>query len=105
MKENYKTINELPFDRTVLTEFLTNAQEGKLMENQLKIVMNEMLSTGKHPDEIIKEKGFDAPAIDDQEIEKLVQEVMKENPAIVEQYKGGKTTAMGFFVGAVMKKT
>jgi hypothetical protein len=39
-----------------LTEFLTKAQEGKLIENQLKVVMQEMLSTGKSVDEIIKEK-------------------------------------------------
>lgn len=105
MKENFKTINDLPFDKTKLTQFLTNAQEGKLMENQLKIVMNEMLTTGKNPAEIIKEKWFDAPAIDENEIEKLIQEVIAENPVIVEQYKGGKTTVIGFFVGAVMKKT
>jgi hypothetical protein len=35
---------------------LTSAQEGKLIENQLKVVMAEMLSTGKNPNEIIKEK-------------------------------------------------
>jgi len=56
MKENFKTIKELPFEQTKLTEFLTKAQEGSLMENQLKIVMDEMLKTGKNPEEIIKEK-------------------------------------------------
>ena len=56
MKENFKSINELLFDKTKLTEFLSKAQAGSLMENQLKVVMNEMLVTGKNPDEIIKEK-------------------------------------------------
>ena len=56
MKENFKTINQLPFEQTKLTEFLTKAEAGSLMENQLKIIMNEMLSTGKNPEEIIKEK-------------------------------------------------
>lgn len=56
MKENFKTINELPFDKTQLTEFLTKAQAGNLIENQLKVIMQEMLSTGKSADEIIKEK-------------------------------------------------
>ena len=67
--------------------------------------MQEMLSTWKNPEEIIKEKWFDAPAMDESEVEKIVQEVIKENPTIVEQYKGGKTTTIGFFVGQVMKKT
>ncbi len=105
MKENFKTINQLPFDKTKLTEFLTKTQAGSLMENQLKIIMNDMLTTGKNIDEIIKEKWFDAPAMDESEVEKIVQEVIKENPTIVEQYKWGKTTAIGFFVGQVMKKT
>jgi len=56
MKENFKTINQLPFDKTKLTEFLTKTQAGSLMENQLKIIMNDMLTTGKNIDEIIKEK-------------------------------------------------
>jgi aspartyl-tRNA(Asn)/glutamyl-tRNA(Gln) amidotransferase subunit B len=105
MKENFKTINELPFDQTILTEFLTRAQAGSLMENQLKIVMDEMLSTGKNLNEIIKAKWFDAPAMEEKEVEKIVQQILKENPSIVEQYKAGKTTTIGFFVGQVMKKT
>ncbi len=105
MKEHFKTINELPFNKTQLTNFLTSAQEAKLMENQLKIVINEMLSTGKDPEEIIKEKWFNTPAMDEKELEHIVQEVIKENPAIVEQYKWGKTTTIGFFVGQAMKKT
>jgi len=56
MKENFKTIKELPFDMTKLTEFLAKAQAGSLMENQLKIIMNEILITGKSADEIIKER-------------------------------------------------
>jgi len=75
------------------------------MENQLKIIMNDMLTTGKNIEEIIKEKWFDAPAMDESEIEKIIQEIINQNPSIVEQYKGGKTTAIGFFVGQVMKKT
>ena len=43
--------------------------------------------------------------MDESEIEKIIQEIINQNPSIVEQYKGGKTTAIGFFVGQVMKKT
>lgn len=105
MKENFKTINELPFDKTQLTEFLTKAQAGNLIENQLKVIMQEMLSTGKSADEIIKEKWFDAPAIDNNEIEVLAKQILEENPSIVEQYKWGKVTVIGFFIGLLMKKT
>ncbi|MDD3262732.1 MAG: Asp-tRNA(Asn)/Glu-tRNA(Gln) amidotransferase subunit GatB [Candidatus Absconditabacteria bacterium] len=104
-KENYKTITQLPFSKENLIEFLTKSQEGKLIENQLKDVLEEMLSTSKSCNEIIKEKGFDSPGLNENELENIIKSVLTENPTIVEQYKGGKTTTLGFFVGQVMKKT
>jgi Asp-tRNA(Asn)/Glu-tRNA(Gln) amidotransferase B subunit len=56
MKENFATIDTLKFSHGQFNEFLIKAKEGSLMENQLKIVMDEMLSTGKNIEEIIKEK-------------------------------------------------
>ena len=38
-------------------------------------------------------------------IEKAIAEALAENPKQVEQYRAGKTTLKGFFVGQVMKKT
>lgn len=104
-KENYKTTEELPFSKEIFVEFLTSAQEGKIQENQLKIIMEEMLLTGKSYNEIIKEKWFNTPWIDENELEKIIKWVLEENPTIVEQYKCGKTTTLWFFVGQVMKKT
>jgi aspartyl-tRNA(Asn)/glutamyl-tRNA(Gln) amidotransferase subunit B len=36
-------------------------------------------------------------------LEKIVDEVLAANPRQVEQFRGGKTTVMGFLVGQVMK--
>jgi aspartyl-tRNA(Asn)/glutamyl-tRNA(Gln) amidotransferase subunit B len=38
-------------------------------------------------------------------LEKIIDEVIAANPKEVEQYKGGKTKLLGFFVGKVMKQT
>ena len=38
-------------------------------------------------------------------IEKIIDEVIAANPKQVEQYRAGKTTVKGFFVGQVMKAT
>ncbi|HBB04503.1 TPA: hypothetical protein DCZ39_06530 [Patescibacteria group bacterium] len=43
--------------------------------------------------------------MDSNEIELLAKEVLTSNPAIVEQYKAGKTTTIGFFIGQLMKKS
>jgi aspartyl-tRNA(Asn)/glutamyl-tRNA(Gln) amidotransferase subunit B len=59
------------------------------------------------------ERGQDFPAIYEKEkpqqitdtaaIEKIIDEVIAANPKQVEQYRAGKTTVKGFFVGQVMK--
>jgi len=85
----------------MFTTFLTST----LPDSQLKLVMDEMLATGKDPDTIIKEKWFDAPAVDEGELENICKQVIEENVNIVEQYKKGKLTVMWFFVGQAMKKT
>jgi aspartyl-tRNA(Asn)/glutamyl-tRNA(Gln) amidotransferase subunit B len=80
-------------------------QEKKLLDNQLKIVFDDLLTTKKNLTDIIAEHGFDAPMTSNDELIAVVQEVLEANPTIVEQYRGGKETAIGFFVGQVMKKT
>ena len=59
------------------------------------------------------ERGQDFPAIYEKEkpqqitdtaaIEKMIDEILAANPKQVEQYRAGKTTVKGFFVGQVMK--
>lgn len=105
MTAHFVKITELPVNQDQLLEFFTIAKEGKLIDNQLKLVMEEMLATWASASDIIKEKGFDAPAISEEELRGFCKEVIAENPAILEQYQGGKTSTIGFFVGQVMKKT
>ena len=105
MKENFVWINELKFDKEKLIDFLKIAIEWKIMDNQMKVVMDEMLNSWKSANEIIEEKWFNAQQPDDSELENIVKSVIDENPTIVEQYKWWKTTTLWFFVGQVMKKT
>ena len=67
-----------------------------------KDVFVEMFATGKTPAEIVKEKGL-TQITDVAAIEKIVDEVIAANPKQVENYRGGKTALMGFFVGQVLK--
>ena len=46
-----------------------------------------------------------AQVSDDSALEPLIDKIIADNPKQVEQYKGGKTKLMGFFVGQVMKET
>lgn len=105
MTAHFVSVNNLPISQEQLIEFLTIAQEGKIIDNQLKLVMEDMLANWKSASEIIKEKGFDTPSLSENELEKICNEVLDSNPAIVEQYKGWKTSVIGFFVWQVMKRT
>ncbi len=42
---------------------------------------------------------------DSGELEAIVEQVMADNPAQLEQLRGGKDKLLGFFVGQVMKLT
>jgi len=105
MTQEYKTIDQLPFDRVQFLWFVGIVQEWKLLDAQLKIVMDQMLQTGKSAESIVTEQWFDAPWLSDDELRRIIQNVLDMNPAIVQQYKDGKTTTMWFFVGQVMKQT
>jgi aspartyl-tRNA(Asn)/glutamyl-tRNA(Gln) amidotransferase subunit B len=80
----------------------------------------DLAEDGTISSKILKElydKGFenneDFPAVYEREkpqqitdssaIEKMVDEIIAANPRQVEQYRAGKTTMLGFFVGQVMK--
>lgn len=105
MTAHFVWIDWLPVDEDQLIEFFEIAKEGKIIDNQLKLVMEEMLSSWASASDIIKERWFDAPAFSQDDLLKVCKEVISENSNIVEQYKWWKTSTIGFFVGQVMKKT
>lgn len=70
-----------------------------------KTVADEMLlQLGKSPVDIVKEKDL-APVNDQVEIEKLVVQVLAENPQSIVDFKAGRDKAFAFLVGQVMKMT
>ena len=69
-----------------------------------KAIFEEMCISGISPDEIIESQGLKQIS-DDGAIEEIINSVIKDNPAQVEAYLGGKDKLFGFFVGQVMKLT
>ena len=61
-----------------------------------------MWTSKKSADDIIKEQGL-RQVTDDALIEKIIDQVIKNNPEQVKQYQSGKDKVFGFFVGQVMK--
>ena len=105
MTANFVAIDGLKVNKEQLISFFSLVKKGSLIDNQLKLVMEEMLQNGGDPEEIVKEKGFDAPAFDEGELKNIIQSVLDANESVVEQYRSGKTSVIGFLVGQTMKQT
>lgn len=61
-----------------------------------------MWATGKRASDLVKEKGI-SQVSDTDELGKFVDQVIHENPEIVERLKNGETKLQGVLVGMVMK--
>jgi aspartyl-tRNA(Asn)/glutamyl-tRNA(Gln) amidotransferase subunit B len=76
--------------------------EGKISSKQMKQIFDTAFERGEDFGPVYErekpEQISDAPAL-----EKLIDEVIAANPKQVEQYRGGKKTMAGFFVGQVMR--
>ena len=83
-------------------DLLKIIEDGKISNTAGKEVFKEMFASDKSPEIIIEEKGLSQISCTD-EIEKLVNEVLNNNPKSIEDFKAGKTQAIGFLMGQVMK--
>ena len=79
-------------------------QRQEISNLSAKSVLNEMVSTGKTPLEIIKEKNL-VQISDTGELDKVVDEIIKDNQKSVADFKSGKDNALMFLVGQAMKKS
>jgi aspartyl-tRNA(Asn)/glutamyl-tRNA(Gln) amidotransferase subunit B len=102
---NRKTsVGGLKISPMALVSLIKKVEEGAVSNLVGKEVLTAMLDEGKSADEIIKEKGL-AQVSNDPDLLVIIDEVIAQNPAVVEQIKSGKPNAVGFLVGQAMKKS
>ncbi len=102
-KENL-LLSESPITAAMLGELLTRIVDNTISGKIAKEVFEAMWAGEGRADEIIETKGL-KQITDTGAIEAIIDEVIANNPAQVEQYRGGKDKLFGFFVGQVMKAT
>src|SRR5580700_838379 len=78
-------------------------ESGAISGKMLKDLYDLSFERGKDFPEIYDEEGRPQQSSDTSALEKIIDEVLAANPRQLEQYRGGKTTMIGFFVGQVMK--
>jgi len=87
-----------------LCKMLGIIDKGKINSKIAKSVFEEMFSTGGNPQKIIEDRGLEQIS-DEGLLEAIIEEVIKDNPGVVEQFREGKDKAIGFLIGRVMAKT
>ena len=97
-----KKISETPLTPQRLTELIVQVEKGVISNSSAKKVFQIVLETGKEPLAIIEEKGM-AQNSDTGFLEQLAKDVLANNEKSVNDYKNGKTNALGYLVGQCMK--
>lgn len=93
-KEQRIECDELPVSFAYLVNFLHEIEKKTITYDQGKIVLKKMLESDLSPASIIKELGFDAAGLSDDDIRAIGTDVLAAHPHIVEQYRGGKESAI-----------
>ena len=100
-KENLSLL-ESPVSPENLGELVMLITDGTISGKIAKDIFVDMMISKKRPLEIVKEKGLEQVS-DDNEILKLVENVIADNQDKVKEFLSGKDKLFGFFVGQVMK--
>ncbi len=78
-------------------------ESGAISGKMLKDLYDLAFERGKDFSVVYEEQGRPEQSRDTSALEKIIDEIIAANPRQVEQYRAGKKTVAGFFVGQVMK--
>ena len=102
-KENIE-ITDSKLSTKNVSELVNLVSEGIISGKIAKTVLEETWDSGLSPIEIVESSGL-KQIDDDDEIERIIDQIISEHPDQVSAYKGGKDKLFGFFVGQIMKAT
>ncbi len=78
-------------------------ESGAISGKMLKDLYDLCFERGRDFSAVYEEEGRPQQSSDTSAMEKAIDDVLAANPKQLEQYRAGKTTMIGFFVGQVMK--
>ncbi len=78
-------------------------ESGDISGKMLKDLYDLSFERKKDFPEVYEQEGRPRQSSDTSALEKIIDEIVAANPKQVEQYRAGKRTVLGFFVGQVMK--
>jgi len=85
-------------------DFITLIGEEKISSRIAKTLLDKMFKTGDDPNKIIADEDL-SPIVDENELEKIIKEIISFNGKAAEDYKKGKKNALQFLIGKIMQRT
>jgi len=85
-------------------EFISLLYRKEITSKIGKIVLKEMFEKGADPSDVIKTRGL-AKMEDEGELEKIISDVVSQNPRAVKDFKDGKENALQFLIGQAMAES
>jgi aspartyl-tRNA(Asn)/glutamyl-tRNA(Gln) amidotransferase subunit B len=105
LKDKGLSVQERPLSPAALANLLNLLDKERMTGTQAKEVLEEAFTTGEMPEVIIARRGIKPPISDLGTLERIIEEVIANNPKVADDYRGGKTNALQFLVGQIMKRT
>ena len=103
-KKSGLDVRDYPITSEDLAILLSYIKDEVISSKQAKEVFERMWMNKEKPQEIIENEGLEQIS-DSGELNKIVDNIIKNNYKSVEDYQSGKTKLLSFFVGQVMKET
>ncbi len=104
LKEQNMEPEDISFSPENLARLIELVEAGVINNSVAKQVFEQVFAQNVNPDIYIEEKNLKMDKDEDQ-LKKVVEEVIVRNPQSVEDYRNGKEKAIGFLVGQTMKAT
>ncbi len=98
------TIQKCPIPPKEFSTLINLISRGDITDKIGRTVLEIMFETGEDPESIIDKRGL-RPIQDEELLERMMNEVISENPEAVNKIKEGMTNPIDFLIGQVMKKT
>ena len=96
-------IGDSPITMRGVAESADLVESGTISGKMLKDFYDLSFERGKDFPVVYEEEGRPQQSTDTSALEKIIDEILTANPKQLEQYRAGKKTMLGFFVGQVMK--
>ena len=103
-KKSNLSVQNYPVSHEDLKTLLLNVHDETISSKQAKEIFDRMWNNSEKPTDIINNEGLKQIS-DVDELNKIVDNIIKNNYKSVEDYQSGKEKLFGFFVGQVMRET